>query len=159
MIKLKSLIESKSGVWNWYKEQLPDWPDYVIKDLIYTPLKNHKDMADKKKHIDILKQRWEGIIWKLEEIPITIDVFEEFTKRQLINRAGGKLNPYGIPNDSERHTTQMNLIKSRGISKEPIIVIKSRRLGYELIEGWHRTIQNLQAFPEGYNGNAWVGYI
>jgi hypothetical protein len=27
-----------------------------------------------------------------------------------------------------------------------------------LIEGWHRTIQHLKEFPQGYTGPAWVGY-
>ena len=157
MIKLKSLVEVKSGIWNWYKEQLPDWPDYVIKDLIYMPLKNHEDMADKQKYIDICKQRWEGIVWKLEKIPITLDIFDDFSKSLLIKRMGG--TPHEIPRDSERHQIQKDLIKSRGITKEPIIVVKARHQKYELLEGWHRTIQNLQAFPDGYVGNVWVGYI
>jgi GNAT superfamily N-acetyltransferase len=28
--------------------------------------------------------------------------------------------------------------------------------GYDLIEGWHRTIQHFARYPEGYTGPAWV---
>jgi len=44
-----------------------------------------------------------------------------------------------------------------GVNPEPIIVAKLSN-GYDLIEGWHRTIQHLQAYPEGYTASAWVGY-
>jgi GNAT superfamily N-acetyltransferase len=43
------------------------------------------------------------------------------------------------------------------VSEEPIIVAKLSN-GYDLIEGWHRTIQHLKEFPQGYTAPAWVGY-
>ena len=50
------------------------------------------------------------------------------------------------------------MIQKQGVSSEPIILFK-RRYGYELVEGWHRTMQNLKAYPQGYKGLAWVGYL
>jgi hypothetical protein len=47
------------------------------------------------------------------------------------------------------------MIQQKGVSAEPIIVAKLSN-GYDLIEGWHRTIQHLKAFPQGYTGPAWV---
>lgn len=48
------------------------------------------------------------------------------------------------------------MIKKQGISEEPIIVTKING-EYELQEGWHRVIQALILWPEGYEQNAWVG--
>jgi hypothetical protein len=42
-----------------------------------------------------------------------------------------------------------------GIRSEPVILIK-RPDGYELLEGWHRTIQHFHKFPDGYTGPAYV---
>ena len=44
-----------------------------------------------------------------------------------------------------------------GPSKEPIILINNGNQ-YELLEGWHRTIQSLEMWPEGYEQIAWIGY-
>jgi hypothetical protein len=49
------------------------------------------------------------------------------------------------------------MIQQKGVSEEPIIVAKLSN-GYDLIEGWHRTIQHLKEFPQGYTAPAWVGY-
>ena len=61
-----------------------------------------------------------------------------------------------VPKDKERHATQAALAQQQGgIRKEPVILIK-RANGYELLEGWHRTIQHFAAYPQGYTGPAWV---
>jgi hypothetical protein len=62
----------------------------------------------------------------------------------------------GIPKDAERHATQAALAQQQGgIRKEPVI-LKKMGNQYELIEGWHRTIQHFKQFPNGYTGPAWV---
>jgi hypothetical protein len=62
-----------------------------------------------------------------------------------------------VPKDAERHAQQLKMIQQQGVRTEPIIVAKLNN-GYDLIEGWHRTIQHLQQYPEGYTGPAWVAY-
>ena len=79
-----------------------------------------------------------------------------FQKRRLQQRKGGSANPYQVPKDTERHTTQQQLI-AQGPSREPIIVMQTPQ-GYELVEGWHRTIQSLAKWPRGYKQVAWIGY-
>jgi hypothetical protein len=62
-----------------------------------------------------------------------------------------------VPNDIERHNTQKELILKQGLPKEPILLVKINDK-YELLEGWHRTIQLLNMFPEGYvYPNVYVG--
>jgi GNAT superfamily N-acetyltransferase len=61
----------------------------------------------------------------------------------------------GIPKDAERHATQAALIQQGGVSREPAILIKFGN-GYELLEGWHRTIQHFARYPDGYVGPAYV---
>jgi hypothetical protein len=73
------------------------------------------------------------------------------------SREGGSSNPYQVPKDAERHSLQQKMIQQKGVSEEPIIVAKLSN-GYDLIEGWHRTIQHLKEFPQGYTAPAWVGY-
>jgi hypothetical protein len=62
----------------------------------------------------------------------------------------------GIPRDKERHATQAALAQQQGgVRKEPVIIIKTSK-GYELAEGWHRTIQHFHMYPDGYTGPAYV---
>jgi hypothetical protein len=62
----------------------------------------------------------------------------------------------GVPRDTERHATQAQLIKQQGgVRKEPVIMIKTSQ-GYNLLEGWHRTIQHFNLYPDGYVGPAWI---
>ena len=42
-----------------------------------------------------------------------------------------------------------------GVSREPVILIKTAQ-GYQLVEGWHRTIQHFDKYPNGYTGPAYV---
>jgi len=85
-----------------------------------------------------------------------MDMFEPNSKRKLIGRAGGTSDlGMGIPKDKERHATQAALIQRGGVSQEPAILIKTPQ-GYELLEGWHRTIQHFAAYPDGYTGPAYV---
>jgi predicted nucleotidyltransferase len=83
-------------------------------------------------------------------------MFGPVSKKNLIGRAGGTSDlGMGIPKDKERHATQAALIQKGGVSKEPAILIK-RPEGYDLLEGWHRTIQHFAKYPEGYTGPAYV---
>jgi len=79
------------------------------------------------------------------------------TKQRLIGRAGGSSDlGLGIPKDKERHATQAALANQQGgVRKEPVILIKTPQ-GYELLEGWHRTIQHFAKYPDGYVGPAYV---
>ena len=100
--------------------------------------------------------------WQLvPNVKFTMDMWEPKTLKRLQARAGGSSKSADpdvhIPaNDAERHATQAKLAQQQGcIRKEPVIIIKTSK-GYELLEGWHRTIQHFAANPQGYVGPAYV---
>jgi len=86
-----------------------------------------------------------------------MDMFEPMTKQRLIGRAGGNSDMgLDVPRDKERHATQAALAQQQGgVRKEPVLLIKTDK-GYELLEGWHRTIQHFAKYPDGYTGPAYV---
>ena len=137
------------------------WPDYVITDWIYKQLREAGfkiSIATAMEWITATKQKYGQLQWKLEKLKITLDIFDPESQQRIKEREGGASNPQNIPNDAARHAQQQQMLAKDGISKEPIIVGPKTPQGYELIEGMHRTIQNLKMFPEGYIGPAWVGH-
>ena len=87
----------------------------------------------------------------------TMDMFEPMTTQRLTGRAGGHSDMgLDVPKDKERHATQAALAQQQGgVRKEPVLLIKTSK-GYELLEGWHRTIQHFAKYPNGYTGPAYV---
>jgi hypothetical protein len=153
------LVEYQGGAWRLIRGMVPrHWPDYVVKDWLYGKVSDDLRLEEKKYHIQHLLQEYPVKQWRLEQLPITVDIFTPGTQEQIRKREGGSKNPFQVPRDTERHATQAAIIKKQGVSGEPVIMLKKPD-GYDLVEGWHRTIQNLQAHPEGYTGPAWVGYL
>ena len=148
-------MEVRTPLMNYLKTKLPNAPSYIIKDFFYGNLKdaNQKD-------IDDIIREYSNIKWELKkDFHISYDIFDDETIRRLKEREGGSKNPYEVPKDTERHNTQKELILKRGLPKEPIILIKGSDGKYELLEGWHRTIQLLNMFPKGYKyPNVYVGW-
>jgi hypothetical protein len=151
------IAESRESLFNWLKQQFPTWPDYIIKDFLYQQAKTITSQEQLDDWFETTKKDFGQVIWKLEKLPITLDIFNPKTQRMILSREGGSSNPFQIPRDANRHAQQLKMIQQQGVRTEPIIVAKLAN-GYDLIEGWHRTIQHLKAFPEGYTGPAWVGY-
>jgi hypothetical protein len=106
----------------WTKEGIQNWIDDQLKDI-----------------------KWE---YKTN-FPISMDIFGDKTKKELESRIKGEIRQ-DVGKDIERHKTQQNLLKSQGISKEPIIIFKTKNGKYELGEGWHRTTQAFKMYPEGF---------
>lgn len=145
------LHELRDTTLDWFIKKMPDVPKYVVQDFIY---KNYKNEPNGEDAISLMKHV-NSKTWKQEKIKITMNVWDADTQRRLKEREGGSKNPYDVPNDAERHAKQKELI-AKGPASEPIIVYKTSD-GYELIEGWHRTMQSMEAWPEGYEQIAWVG--
>jgi hypothetical protein len=152
------LTELRYRLDQYMKQMFPTWPNYVVTDMLTKGAKGFTNHAELQDWIDGIKKDYQVKQWKLETLDITLGIFTPDSQRRIKERAGGSLNPYSVPKDAERHATQSALIQKQGVSKEPIVVF-TRPNGYELAEGWHRTIQHLQAFPQGYKGPAWVGYL
>jgi len=161
------ITELRDGVFNLIKSKTEEidgepWPDYIIKDMLYGTFKNDSHHRS----VEFLEEIIEGIVndypnrkWELDTIEIKMSIFDEFTKKQLKERKpkdGVSANPNKVPKDKERHYKQKELIQAKGPSKEPIILIKTHNGKYNLLEGWHRTIQTLDTFPNGYEQNAWI---
>ena len=168
------IVEFRDRMYQYIKSVLPTWPDYVLRDWIYNLARGEhqagvyfKPSADFDKwgfnKETILKMVSDAGLspntqWQLvPNMQFTMDMFGPKTQQRLIGGAGGKSDMgMGIPRDAERHATQAQLAQQQGgIRKEPVILIK-RPDGYELLEGWHRTIQHFAAHPNGYVGPAYV---
>ena len=81
------------------------------------------------------------------------------------DRKMGMLDLTDIPNDKERNNLHRDLATNDG-KNEPVIITKTSE-GYELLEGWHRTMSILSLGSDGTDNyeywdkvklNAWVGY-
>ena len=149
------IIEARNSLFAFVKQQFPTWPDYVLKDFLYAQAKGIRDQAELDDFLKRNKQDFGNCTWTLTKLSIKFDIFTPKTQRMLQSREGGSSNPFQVPKDAERHAQQSQMIQQKGVSAEPIIVAKLSN-GYDLIEGWHRTIQHLKAFPQGYTGPAWV---
>jgi hypothetical protein len=151
----EGLTEARNSLFAFVKQHFPSWPDYVLKDFLYAQAKGIRDQAELDDFLKRNKQDFGNCKWTLTKLPITFDIFTPKTQRMLASREGGSSNTFQVPRDAERHAQQSQMIQQKGVSAEPIIVAKLSN-GYDLIEGWHRTIQHLKAFPQGYTGPAWV---
>ena len=144
------LSETRKATMQYFMKEFPNVPEYVVRDFMY---KNYKDDP---KGMDYEFGLWlNDLKWTKEKLFITLDFFDEDTQKLLKPRLGGK-KAFFIPNDEERHKKQAEMLKKQGVSDEPIIITKTEG-EYGLQEGWHRVIQALKIWPEGYEQNAWVG--
>jgi predicted transcriptional regulator/GNAT superfamily N-acetyltransferase len=159
----EQINEYRDRLLQYVKGLLPTWPDYVLKDWLVPNKGDFSNLpADALKNSVMEKVQGAGLTtntkWQLiPDMKFTMDMFDPKTKQLLAGRAGGKSDlGMGIPKDAERHATQAQLAKQQGgVRKEPVLLIKSAN-GYELLEGWHRTIQHFHMYPDGYTGPAYV---
>jgi len=161
------LTEYRDRMYQYVKSIVPTWPDYVVKDWLYANFARG-DVQNANYSFDTISKDIPIMLngmglsvdtkWQLvPNMKFTLDMFNPLSKQRLIGRAGGHSDMgLDVPRDKERHATQAALAQQQGgIRKEPVILIK-RANGYELLEGWHRTIQHFAAHPQGYVGPAWV---
>ena len=159
------LIELRDRMYQYIRSIVPTWPEYVVQDWLYKGRGKNKNYTTDSRAVkdEIIEMIADAGLspnvnpWQLvPNMKFTMDMFEPKSKRKLIGRAGGTSDMgMGIPKDAERHATQAALIQQGGVSREPAILIKFGN-GYELLEGWHRTIQHFARYPDGYVGPAYV---
>ena len=139
--------------YNYLKEKLPNTDEYVVYDWFYKSNENWNQ-----ENIDKLIKKYKDVEWTLKEnFPISLNILSDEAIKRLKERWDG-IEKKGLEGDLERHQTQSDLIKSQGISKEPIILLELLNGKYELVEGWHRTIQIFKLYPEGFEyPNVWIG--
>jgi len=157
------ISEYRDRLLQYVKSLLPNYPEYVLKDWLVPNKGDFSNLPDTDLKNGIMeKLKLAGLTpntkWQLvPDMKFTMDMFEPKTKQRLIGRAGGSSDlGMGIPRDKERHATQAALAQQQGgVRKEPVLLIKTDK-GYELLEGWHRTIQHFAKYPNGYTGPAYV---
>jgi hypothetical protein len=157
------ITEYRDRLLQYVKSLLPTWPDYVLKDWLVPNKGDFSNLpTDALKNAVMEKVQGAGLTpnskWQLvPNMKFTMDMFDPMTKQRLVGRAGGTSDlGMGIPKDKERHATQAALAQQQGgVRKEPVLLIKTAK-GYELLEGWHRTIQHFAKYPQGYTGPAYV---
>ena len=165
------ILEYRDRMYQYIKSVVPKFPDYVVKDWLYANFAKGATQGPGwsfdtigKDIPNILKDMGLSVDTKWQLVPnvkFTMDMWEPKTLKRLQARAGGSSKSADpdvhIPtNDAERHATQAALVQQQGgVRKEPVIIIKTSK-GYELLEGWHRTIQHFAANPQGYVGPAYV---
>lgn len=152
------ISEVRGGFLNWLIQKLPNTPEYVIKDWVYKMIKKSDDINTREGIIDWIDNWVKDIQWEHKtDFPISMDIFTEKTKNELKDRISGDVR-HDVDKDFERHQTQQALLKDKGISKEPIILFKTKDGKYELGEGWHRTTQTFKVFPDGFiQPNVYIG--
>ena len=174
MRAIEFLTEARNRMYQYIKSVLPNWPDYVLKDWVYGLARGDHQAGvyfkpdddfdkwgfNKETILKMVKDSGLSPDTKWQLVPnmkFTMDMFNPKTKQNLIGRAGGSSDlGMGIPRDKERHATQAALAQQQGgVSKEPVLLIKTAT-GYDLPEGWHRTIQHFHKFPDGYTGPAYI---
>lgn len=161
------LTELRDRMFQYIKSIVPTWPDYVVKDWLYANFARG-DVQTSNWSFDTVGKDIPKIIdaqglsvdskWQfVPNMKFTMDMWGPEVAAKLTTRAGGKPLPgIEIPRDVERHRTQAQLAQQQGgVRKEPVILVK-RPDGYDLIEGWHRTIQHFAMHPNGYTGPAYV---
>jgi hypothetical protein len=154
----EEITELRQGLLDYLRQQLPNFPDYVIKDWIYKMIKKDDNINTAEGIQDWIDSQLKDLKWETKtNFPITMDIFGNKTQQELKSRIGGEIRQ-DVGKDIERHKTQQKLLKSQGISKEPIILFKTRDGKYELGEGWHRTTQAFKIYPEGFiQPNVYIG--
>lgn len=147
-------------------------PEYVFRELYYAHngfFKNefidliNKNVDDEE--IEDTFSEWIDLKWKKHIIEVNINDFNKKSQIFMKDRKMGMLNLIDIPNDTERNKLHRDLATNNG-KNEPVIVTKTSE-GYELLEGWHRTMSILSLGSDGTENyenwnkvklNAWIGY-
>lgn len=173
-MRVNEILETRDRMYEYIKTLLPTWPDYVLRDWIYNLARgDHQAGAgydpqdptwgfNKKTILQMIagEDLSPNTKWQLyPNFEFKLENLHPDTQRRIKERAGGTQNPYKIPNDAERHATQAKLAQQQGgVRSEPVIG-KMTPQGFELIEGWHRTVQHFKMYPTGYRAAAWVALM
>jgi hypothetical protein len=137
-----------------------DWPDYVLKDWLYSFTKKYENGDSPEDYKNIVRSFVESFVeghgkgkWEYRVLDVSMDIFIPSTQDNLKQKMEGSIST-NIPKDEERHNVQQSQLDKVGVSPEPIIVLQKKD-GIELLEGWHRTTSALKKFGT-YQQNAWV---
>ena len=124
-------------------------PEYVLTGFIYKNFHSDPKQAAK------FKEYYDGRKWVSGILNITNDVFTPETQT-LLAEIAEKKSDERFKKDQVKHDLEKLKLKYSGEpSKEPLIVVQKND-GIDLKEGWHRTIQSLKLWPDGYKQSVWL---
>jgi len=154
------ITEYRRGIIDHLYKLLPNWPQYVVRDWLYQSFSRKEFTV--RSDIDGTVDELLGMFgvdadtqWRLVQFNFKMGIWEPQTEQKLRERMGTSAVSW-VPNDEKRHQTQAKLASQEGgIRREPVIIIDTPQ-GYDLVEGWHRTIQHFKMNPDGYKGPAWL---
>jgi len=156
-------LGNDSELIKYMRLKLANFPEYVFNDWIKEIPANKNEFNQFLEKASKKYGPLDKIIWTKEPqiLNFKFDMFDNKTKERILAKKGGQVNPLNLPKDEIRHKTQLNLIKGKNpktdiVIREPVILFKHGKK-YELIEGWHRTVQALKLYPNGYRGYAYIG--
>jgi hypothetical protein len=181
MIPYQRLFESIHNIhvrnqkaWKIFRDLFPNTPEYVVLAFYEAFFDNTGPSADIVKNsrytmnpVRVLTSNWhsepesEELVellngkWERKILNVTFADFSLETQQMFLDREFGHLNPHDVPRDKERLEYQLKNLKADGLN-EPIVVAESST-GYDLYEGFHRTMALLQ-LGDGLpvKINAWV---
>ena len=153
---------------NIYRQMRPFFnraPDYVFKELFYahrgffkTTFEEMLDNEVDDEDIDDVFLEWADLKWHKKVIDVSINSFTPEVQKLMREREFGSVNLKDVPKDDKRTLVQRQLAAKRsGGNNEPVILLNTS-VGYDLLEGWHRTMSILKHEPTGAKLNAWIGY-
>ena len=149
-------------------------PEYVFRELFYanggffkTEFEDLIDADETDDEIEDVFMEWIDLKWKKKVLSFNIDDFTKSTQKSMAARGMGSVHLKNVPDDKERTLVQKDLAAKMTCGKnEPVIMLKTNK-GYDLIEGWHRTMSILSLGSDGSSDyskwdkvkiNVWVGY-
>jgi hypothetical protein len=165
--------QADKDLYDVMRDFFSETPEYVFNELYFTDKGFFKEEFAKMieddyddEEIILTFEEWIDLKWKKKAITVNISDFAPNTQEKMKMRGMGSISLRDVPNDNERNTFQRNaVLKTKQGKNEPVILVKGRN-GYNLLEGWHRTMAILTLGSEGTSDyekwdkvklNAWIG--
>lgn len=160
-----NLQEKFKGLKRIFQQQNPQMPRYVQNDLYNTriahtmsKLINNQSVPNNSspvpsdsatkifKSSNFQNSQWnkvpEILTWRGQE-GVTPASFTPKTQSYFTHRLFGFKEEKFIRNDSQRMNTQNSIMQKRGEGANEPVIVNLTMQGYELLEGWHRTMNYL----------------
>ena len=127
---------------------VPDWPRYITNDWFVND--SEEEILRKIKLYNLTPDT----SWQLyDQFHFTPGMwtpeYQEAHVQRIKDSAGSKSDQARL--ESQRRAVQFH----GGVNPQPVI-LSWRGIGYELIQGWHRTVTHFSFNPNGYVGPAWI---
>jgi GNAT superfamily N-acetyltransferase len=81
-----TLNEYRNALYDFVKSKFPNWPEYVLKDFLYPQAKGIRDQEELDDFLESNQKDFGQVKWRLEKLPITLDIFTPKTQRMIKQR-------------------------------------------------------------------------